>query len=288
MRRLEGKVAVITGGGSGMGRSTVLRFVDEGASVVFGDLNDETAAGTIALAKEAGAEKHVRYVRTDVAEESDVEAMIALAVSEFGRLDVVFNNAGVGGAFGPITKVEVEDWDYTLAVLLRGPFLGIKHGARVMKEQGEGGSIINTASVAGLSGGAGPQAYSAAKAAVVNLSMTTAVELAADRIRVNTICPGAIATPLVSLGGDPQTLESYFETLQPLPIAGKAEHIAAAALFLASDESAFITGQALVVDGGLEANGPGLFQKQMALGQVAGVSRGTTGQEAVFRDAQSS
>src|SRR6185295_10148827 len=107
MNKLEGKVAVITGGSSGMGRSTTLRFLDEGASVVFGDLNDTTAEETLALASDAGHDKHVRYIRTDVAKESDVEAMINLAVSEFGRLDVVFNNAGVGGAFGPITKVTV-------------------------------------------------------------------------------------------------------------------------------------------------------------------------------------
>jgi NAD(P)-dependent dehydrogenase (short-subunit alcohol dehydrogenase family) len=152
-----------------------------------------------------------------------------------------------------------------------------------MQEQGEGGSIINTASVAGLSGGSGPQAYSAAKAGVVNLSMSTAVELAKDRIRVNAICPGGIATPLVSMGQDPKVVEPHFETVQPLPIAGKPEHIAAAALFLASEDAAFVTGQALIVDGGLEANGPGLFQKQQVFGQITGVSRGTTGEEPVFR-----
>ena len=283
MKKLEGKVAVITGGSSGMGRSTTLRFLDEGASVVFGDLNDKTAEETLALASDAGHDKHVRYIRTDVAQESDVEAMINLATSEFGRLDVVFNNAGVGGAFGAITKVTVEDWDYTFAVLLRGPFLGIKHGARVMIEQGEGGSIINTASVAGLSGGAGPQAYSAAKAGVVNLSMTTAVELGPHKIRVNAICPGGIATPLVSMGQDPSMMESHFEQLQPYPIAGKPEHIAAAALFLASDDSVFVSGQALVVDGALEAKGPGLFSGQLFGSGITGVSRGSTGEDPIFR-----
>src|SRR5690349_7837031 len=112
MKRLEGKVAVITGGGSGMGRSTTMRFLDEGASVVFADMNEATSAETLAMAKDAGHEKHVRFIRTDVSKEADVEAMIALAVSDFGRLDVLFNNAGVGGAFGSITKVTVEDWDY--------------------------------------------------------------------------------------------------------------------------------------------------------------------------------
>ncbi len=280
---LEGRVAVITGGASGMGRATTLRFLDEGASVVFGDMNEETANATLELAKDAGKEKHVRFIRTDVSQEADVQTMIALAVEEFGRLDVVFNNAGVGGAIGPITDIETEDWDYTFDVLTKGPFFGIKHGAKVMIEQGEGGSIINTASVAGLSGGAGPQAYSAAKAALVNLTMTTAVELGKHRIRVNAICPGGIATPLISMGNDPATLETYLTSMQPLPIAGKPEHIAAAALFLASDDSVFVTGHALVVDGGLEARGPDLFGQMAVFENIKGVSRGTTGQEPIIR-----
>ena len=279
--RLDGKVAVITGGASGMGRATALRFLEEGAAVVFGDLNEATATETLELA--ADHEKYVRFIRTDVAEEADVQQMVALAVSEFGRLDIVFNNAGVGGAFGQITDVEVEDWDYTFDVLTRGPFLGIKHGARVMKEQGEGGSIINTASVAALSGGSGPQAYSAAKAALVNLTMVAAVELGRDRIRVNAICPGGIMTPLVAMGQNPDGLESSFEQLQPLPIAGRPEHIAAAALFLASDDAAFVTGHALVVDGGLEAAGPNLFSRLTVFQGIKGVSRGTTGQEPIIR-----
>jgi NAD(P)-dependent dehydrogenase (short-subunit alcohol dehydrogenase family) len=279
--RLEGKVAVITGGGSGMGRATTLRFLDEGASVVFGELNEDTAMQTLELAGDY--EKNVRYIRTDVAEEREVAAMIDLAVEDFGRLDIVFNNAGVGGAFGAIDQIELDDWDYTFSVLARGPFLGTKHGARVMKEQGWGGSIINTASVAGLSGGAGPQAYSAAKAAVVNLTMSTAVELGPDRIRVNAICPGGIATPLISVGRELKDVEAGLEQMQPLPIAGKPEHIAGAALFLASDDSLFVSGHALVVDGGLEAAGPNLFPRVRLFEGVRGVSRGSTGQDPIIR-----
>ena len=288
MKRLDGKVAVITGGASGMGRATTLRFLEEGASVVFGDLNEHTAQETLDLAKDH--EKHVRFIRTDVAEESDVEAMIGLAVSEFGRLDIVFNNAGVGGAFGALTDIEVEDWDYTFAVLTRGPFLGIKYGARVMVEQGEGGSIINTASVAGLSGGAGPQAYSAAKAALVNLTMAAAVEFGPHRIRVNAICPGGILTPLVQMGrADPEQVAKGMEQLQPLPFAGQPEHIASAALFLASDDSAFVSGHALVVDGGLEAAGPNLFSRlRNVFTGIRGVSKGTTGEAPIIRGSSES
>ena len=266
-----------------MGRATTLRFLDEGAAVVVADFNEQTGAETLALAKDAGHEKHVRFIRTDVAQEADVEAMIALATSEFGRLDVVFNNAGVGGAFGRITEVEAGDWDYTFDVLTRGPFFGIKHGARVMVEQGEGGSIINNASVAALSGGSGPQAYSAAKAALVNLTMTAAVELGKHRIRVNAICPGGILTPLIGMGQDPNTIAGNLEKMQPLPIAGRPEHIAGAALFLASDDSSFVSGHALVVDGGLEAMGPNLFGRMEIFAGIKGVSRGNTGQEPTIR-----
>jgi NAD(P)-dependent dehydrogenase (short-subunit alcohol dehydrogenase family) len=283
--RLEGRVAVITGGSSGMGRATTLRFLDEGASVVFGDLNETTAKETLDLASDAGKEKNVLFIRTDVAEEADVKAMIDLAVSEFGRLDVVFNNAGVGGAFGSLTDIEVEDWDYTFAVLTRGPWLGIKHGARVMIEQGEGGSIISTASVAGLSGGAGPQAYSAAKAALVNLTQAAAVELGEHNIRVNCICPGGILTPLVQMGrANEDEVADGMKRLQPLPFAGRPEHIAAAALFLASDDSLFVSGHALVVDGGLEAAGPNLFSRlRNVFSGIRGVSKGTTGEAPIIR-----
>ena len=287
--RLEGKVAVITGGASGMGRATALRFLDEGASVVVADLNEKTGAETVELAAAAGHEKRVRFVRTDVAEEPDVERMVALADAEFGRLDCVFNNAGIGGAFGPVTELEVEDWDATFAVLVRGVFLGVKHGARRMRERGIEGSIINTASVAGLSGGDGPLAYSGAKAAVVNLTRAAAVELAPYRIRVNAICPGAILTPLIHRGGDPEPLRERLATVQPWPEAGSGEHIAGAALFLASDDARFVTGEHLVVDGGLTAAGPDFLRRfsgsraDSPFANFRGMDRGTTGLDPIIR-----
>jgi NAD(P)-dependent dehydrogenase (short-subunit alcohol dehydrogenase family) len=283
--RLDGKVAVITGGGNGIGRATALRFLAEGARVVIADCNAATGEETLALARRAGHGDAIRFVRGDVTQEADVEAAIAAAPAAFGRLDCVFNNAGIAGAFGPITHLDAGEWDYTFAVLVRAVFLGMKYGARVMKAQGQGGNFINTASIAGLSGGDGPQAYSAAKAAVINLSRSVAVELAPQRIRVNAICPGLILTPLVHRG-NPEVLEPIAATMQPWPEAGQPEHIAAVALFLASDDARFVTGEALVADGGMVAAG-GRAAEKLGMGGAmygaAGLDRGSTGQELVLR-----
>jgi NAD(P)-dependent dehydrogenase (short-subunit alcohol dehydrogenase family) len=283
--RLAGKVAVVTGGGNGIGRATALRFLDEGAAVVIADLNETTGRETIELAAQTGHAERICFVRGDVAQEADVQAAVDLAVSTFGRLDCIFNNAGSTGAFGPIDHVRVEDWDFTFAVLVRGVFLGVKHAAAVMKRQGQGGSIVNTASVAGLSGGDAPPAYSAAKAAVINLSRAAAVELAPHRIRVNAICPGGILTPLLHRGS-PEAMAELLIKLQPWPEAGRPEHIASAALFLASDDATFVTGHALVVDGGLTAmggNAIGALGYSEAAMLATGVDKGSTGEEPIFR-----
>ena len=160
--RLDGKVAVITGGASGMGRAKVFRFLAEGASVVIGDLNEETGRATLSEIEKRGAADRAVFITTDVAEETDIETLVNRATTNFGRLDCMFNNAGIGGAIGPISQTRVEEWDYTFNVLVRSVFLGIKHGARLMQAQAKGGSIISTSSIAGLGGGAGPHAYSAA------------------------------------------------------------------------------------------------------------------------------
>lgn len=279
--RLQDRVAVITGGASGMGKATVLRFLHEGAKVVIADFNAATGAATLAEAEGLGYGANARFISTDVARETDVEAMVHCAVDAFGGLDIIFNNAGVGGAIGPLTETTEADWDYTFGVLVRGVFLGIKHAARVMRAQGRGGSIINTASIAGLSGDAGPLAYSAAKAAVINLTMGAAVELAPDRIRVNAICPGFIATPLAAVGGPMDELQARFEKAQPWPEYGSGEHIAGTALFLASDDSRFVTGEKIVVDGGLTAAGPELSRKFPRTSgrnsRYSGITKGTTG-----------
>ncbi|MEZ5553211.1 MAG: SDR family oxidoreductase [Pseudomonadales bacterium] len=284
--RLQDKVAVITGGASGMGLATVQRFLEEGARVVIADLNPDTGAVALSRMEELGYGPSVQFVLTDVAVEADVIAVLQTALAQFGALDILFNNAGVGGAIGPLTETTTADWDYTFDVLAKGVFLGIKHGARIMKAQGRGGSIINTASIAGLSGDAGPLVYSAAKAAVINLTMSAAVELAPDRIRVNTICPGYIATPLAEQG-NPEGTRAAFATAQPWPEYGRGEHIAGAALFLASEDAAFVTGEKLIVDGGRTAAGPELsrqFPRTSARNsKVSGVTKGTTGKAADLR-----
>jgi NAD(P)-dependent dehydrogenase (short-subunit alcohol dehydrogenase family) len=265
--RLDGKVAVITGGASGMGEGTVRRFVAEGARVVIADLQD--AKGHTLADSLGGA---AVFQHTDVATEPDIEAAVGRAVDEFGRLDCIFNNAGVGGVITPIDETPLDGYNATIGILLTGVMLGMKHGARAMKRQGDGGSIISTASVAGLSGGRGPHIYSAAKAAVVNLTRSVALELAEHNIRVNCICPGAIATPLLArvAGNADEPMEELRRLLpnfQPLRRAGLPEDIAAAALWLASDEARFVTGQALVIDGGLTAGPMSFFERMRAAQQ---------------------
>ncbi|WP_417520026.1 SDR family NAD(P)-dependent oxidoreductase [Minwuia sp.] len=284
-RKLDGKVAAITGGASGMGRATVMRYLEEGASVAIGDLNAHNGAETLKAAEDAGFADRVIFVRGDVAEEGDVEALVGGAVEKFGRLDIMFNNAGVGGAFGPITETTVEEWDYTFNVLVRGVFLGVKHAVRQMKKQGDGGAVINTASIAGLSGGAGPNAYSAAKAAVHNLTRVTAAELAQDRIRINAIAPGAIRTPLLHSGRAAE-MDAIAQDKTPWPVLGEGTDIAGAAVFLASDDSQFVTGHTLVVDGGALAASPNFwgFGADSLFKKHAGMNRGSTGEKSYARD----
>jgi NAD(P)-dependent dehydrogenase (short-subunit alcohol dehydrogenase family) len=283
--RFAGRVAVVTGGAGGLGLATVERFLAEGARVVVGDLNADRGAALLAAADGDGVADRLRFVSTDVAVESDVEALVALAVESFGRLDVMFNNAGIGGAFGPLIELDVDDWDATFAVNTRSVFLGIKYAARTMIAQADGGSIINTASVAGLSGGAGPQAYSASKAAVINLTQSAAVELAPFRIRVNAICPGAVYTDLLHRG-DPEAADAWRQHLQPWPDRGEPSDIAGVATWLASDDSRFVSGAHIVADGALTAAGPRLTQHGHTLkdlNRLVGFAWGNTGKAARYR-----
>ncbi|MFG2657304.1 SDR family NAD(P)-dependent oxidoreductase [Streptomyces sp. NPDC048425] len=281
---MTNQVALVTGGASGIGRATVARFLDRGFNAVIADLNREVAERTVAEFVEAGAGDRVSFVRTNVSEEAQFEGAIAHAVDTYGSLDVLVNAAGVGGAFGPLTEIEVDDWDYTFDVLLRSVFLGIKHAGRVMRAQGTGGSIINFGSVAGHAGALGVQPYSVAKAAVLHLTRVSAIEFAADSIRINAVSPGIIMTPLIDV--TEKELEPVLGKVQPLPYAGKPHYVADVVSFLASNDACFITGENITVDGGLIAAGPQLgdmVNNNPAARGLVGVSRGTTGEQSVVR-----
>ena len=248
--RLEGKVAVITGGGSGIGACTARRFVEEGARVVIGDIQDENGEAVVVELGDVTAFHHC-----DVTLEDDVAALVDLAVKHFGQLDVMMNNAGIVGARGPISQISAEEYHATMNVLLTGTFFGMKHAARVMQPR-RSGSIISMASTAGVMGGLGPHVYAAAKHGVVGLTKNVAAELCRSGIRVNCIAPGSTATPLVAKAhlDDHQALQAVEERLADLaPIKGRPGmplDVANAALYLASDESGNTNGLCLTVDGG--------------------------------------
>ena len=256
VQRLRGRVAVITGGASGIGAATARRFVDEGAQVVVSDLQDERGK---ALVEELGNDNSM-YVHTDVTNEGDIEGAVATAVERFGQLDIMFNNAGIVGQVGPIASLDADEYDATMSVLLRAVVLGMKHAARVMIPR-RSGSIISTSSMAGLIGGYGPHPYSTAKSAVVGLTQSVASELRVFGIRVNCICPGTMVTPMIAAAnfGSPDALEQareYFADKSPMGRAGLPEDIAAAAAYLASDDASYVTAEALRVDGGVTTAAP--------------------------------
>jgi NAD(P)-dependent dehydrogenase (short-subunit alcohol dehydrogenase family) len=247
--RLHGKVAVVTGAASGIGAETARLFVANGASVVAADLQDGPGRALVAELGDAA-----RFARCDVTQEAEVEAAVDLAVAEFGQLDVMVNNAGIIGAVGPIATTSTEAFDTTLAVLLRGVFLGMKHAARVMVPR-KTGVILSLSSTAGVVGGLGPHSYTAAKHGVVGLTKSVASELAPHGIRVNAVAPGNTATAMTSavLAGDPTKIEKAARAIAkraPLGIAGEPIDIAEALLYLASDAARYVTAHTLVVDSG--------------------------------------
>ena len=258
MGRLEGRTAVVTGAASGIGRASARLFAAEGAGVLCVDRADEVEATAAGIRKAGG---RALAMTCDAGKEGDVEAYIERAQEEFGGLDAVYANAGVGaapGAFGTLDQITPEGWMEVLRINLIGPFLAIKHASAVMCEKGKG-SIICTASVAGIRSGAGGVPYSASKAGVINLVQTTANALYGTGVRVNAICPGLIETGMTrrvyEYARERGTADRIGQ-LNPLKRGGEPEEIAHAALFLASDDSSYVNGHALVVDGGLSSSHP--------------------------------
>jgi NAD(P)-dependent dehydrogenase (short-subunit alcohol dehydrogenase family) len=282
MKRLQDKVAVVTGAGSGIGKETALLFLEHGAKVVLADINNESLEETFEVIKQKKLDSEACLSISDVSIEEDVESLINLAVNHFGGLDILFNNAGIGGAVGPITHINADEWDKSFQILLKSVFLGSKYATRIMKKNALGGSIINTASIAGMGGGSGPLAYSAAKAGVINFCKNAAIELGPNKIRVNAISPGTINTPLLATAIEDSKLD------QPIEDFGMPIDIAYTALFLASDESRFITGINMCVDGGLTLDQSGLMKDaaehyaKMGIERVIGMNMGSTGIESVI------
>ena len=255
MGRIEGKVALITGAASGIGEATAELFAHEGARVMLADIQDELGRQVVERIHDAGGT--AEYIHCDVSAGEDVAGMVRATVDRFGRLDILYNNAGLGRG-GSITEIAEEDWDLVIDVDLKSIYLGCKYAIPEMKKTG-GGTIISTASIAGLRGSPGLHAYSAAKAGVINLTRSIAGEVGPFGIRVNCICPGIIVTPIwrqvVDLTGEQQ--DSMWQAMAQrvlLQRVGRPEDVARGALFLASDDSSYITGHALVIDGGLTAS----------------------------------
>jgi NAD(P)-dependent dehydrogenase (short-subunit alcohol dehydrogenase family) len=249
--RLKGKVAVITGGASGIGAATAAKFVAEGAYVILGDIQQKAGDAMAASLGPAAS-----FQICDVTREADVEALVGAAISRYGKLDIMFNNAGIVGAIGPMESTPAEEWKLTLDILLNGVFYGMKHASRVMKKAGSG-SIISMSSVAGVTGGLGPHAYCAAKHAVVGLTRNLAAEVGPYGVRANCVAPYSVATPMVAHAylGDHTAIDTTVKMLaNESPLKGRpglADDVANAVLWLASDESGYTSGMTLTVDAGI-------------------------------------
>jgi len=256
-RDLEGKVGLVTGGTSGIGRETAVLFAKSGAKVVVSGRREKEGEETVELVRAAGGEG--LFVRSDVSKAADVETLVRKTVERFQRLDIAFNNAGIEGVWVPIARQSEEDFDRTIDINLKGVWLCLKYEIRQMLAQGGGGAIVNMASVTGLTGSAGAAAYSASKHGVIGLTKSAALETAKSGIRINAVCPAVIETSMADrLFGAPKINKSVL-ALHPVGRFGKPEEVAEAVVWMCSARASFLTGQSLVLDGGFLAgpNSPG-------------------------------
>jgi NAD(P)-dependent dehydrogenase (short-subunit alcohol dehydrogenase family) len=248
---LEGKVALVTGGTSGIGRETAVLFAKAGAKVVVAGRREPEGKETVELIRAAGGDG--LFLKADVSKASEVEALIQKTVEKFGRLDAAFNNAGIEGVWVPLIKQSEEDWDRTIDVNLKGVWLCLKYEILQMLKQGGGGAIVNMASIGGLVGFSGAAAYSASKHGVMGLTRAAALENARSKIRINAVCPGAVETALADRVFGAPSVHKYVVSIHPIGRFGKPAEIAEAVVWMCSDRASFMTGQSLVLDGGFLA-----------------------------------
>jgi NAD(P)-dependent dehydrogenase (short-subunit alcohol dehydrogenase family) len=250
-KELEGKVALVTGGTSGIGRDTAILFAKAGVKVVVAGRREQEGQETIKLVRAAGGDG--LFVKTDVSRAAEVDALIQKTVEKFGRLDIAFNNAGIEGVWVPIVNQSEEDFDRTININLKGVWLCLKYEIRQMLKQGGGGAIVNMSSIAGLVGSAGAAVYCASKHGVLGLTKTAALETARSGIRINAVCPGAIETSMAErLFGAPE-VHQYVLGFHPIGRFGTPAEVAEAVVWMCSDRASFMTGQSLVLDGGFLA-----------------------------------
>ena len=248
---LEGKVGLVTGGTSGIGRETAVLFAKAGAKVVVAGRREVQGNETIEMVRAAGGD--ALFVKSDVSKAAEVETLIQKVVERFGRLDIAFNNAGIEGVQAPIVRQSEEDWDRTIAINLKGVWLCLKYEIRQMLRQGGGGAIVNMASTIGLIGTAGVAAYSASKHGVIGLTKTAALENAKSGIRINAVCPGFTETPMADRIFRAPAVRKYAVDCHPIGRFGRPAEIAEAVVWMCSDRASFMTGQSLVLDGGFLA-----------------------------------
>ena len=245
---LQGKVAIITGGTSGIGRDTAVLFAEAGAKVVVAGRREAEGNETVDLIRKAGGVG--LFVQTDVSKARDIEALVRTSVEKFGRVDTAFNNAGIEGNWRPIVDQSEEEWDHVININLKGVWLCVKHEIQQMLKQGGGGTIVNMSSVAGLMGAPAAAPYCASKHGVIGLTRTAALEYAKQKIRVNAVCPAVIETPMEQrLFGEPEA-HKYALSMHPIGRLGTPREIAEAVLWLCSERSSFMTGHYIVLDGG--------------------------------------